>query len=73
MTLIFIDFKRVFESIHRGKTLNILRTHDILEQIHKKLNYYTKAQKRRFYQRRNKQNSLKYLLAGVLQGDTLAP
>ena len=73
MTLIFIDFKRVFESIHRGKTLNILRTHGILEQIHKKLNYYTKAQKRRFYQRRNKQNSLKYLLAGVLQGDTLAP
>ena len=70
--LTFVDFSKAFDSIHRGKLMDIMEAYGILPQIIKAVNTLyneTEAQvlspdgDTDFFQ----------IQAGVLQGDTLAP
>ena len=70
--LLFIDFKKAFDSIHRGTMLKILRAYGIPEAIVDLIGVLyagTKAQ----IQTPDGVSELFDILAGVLQGDTLAP
>jgi len=70
--LIFIDFKKAFDTIHRGKMIKILRAYGIPQII-------TDAIEDTYSNTRAKiispdgETQLFDILAGVLQGDTLAP
>lgn len=68
----FVDFRKAFDSIHRGKMMKILRAYDIpdeLVRVISKLYENTRATvltpegETEFFD----------IIAGVLQGDTLAP
>ena len=71
-TLLFVDFSKAFDSIHRGTMLNILRAYGIPEKIVRgigALYQNTTAQVRT----PDGDTDFFKVLAGVLQGDTLAP
>ena len=64
--LIFIDFQKAIDSIHRGKKLAILKAYGIPEYLVTAIRImyeYTTAKKTETFN----------ILAGILQGDTLAP
>ena len=70
--LLFIDFKKAFDSIHRGTMLKILRAYGIPDNIVDLIGVMytdTKAQ----ILTPDGMSELFDILAGVLQGDTLAP
>ena len=70
--LLFIDFRKAFDSIHRGTMLKILRAYGIPEAIVDLIGVMyanTKAQ----ILTPDGMSELFDILAGVLQGDTLAP
>ena len=70
--LVFVDFKKAFDSIHRGKMRQILLAYGIpikLVQTIMKLYEGTKAK----VVSPDGDTALFDILAGVLQGDTLAP
>ena len=71
-TLLFVDFKKAFDSIHRGKMLKILIAYGIPEkvvQLTGKMYDETKAK----VLSPDGETDLFNIQAGVLQGDTLAP
>ena len=62
-TLVFIDFKKAFDSIHRGKMLKILRAYGVPEQLVSAIGlYYTQVQKLKFYHQMGRQRFLNFLL-----------
>ena len=70
--LVFIDFKKAFDSVHRGTLMKILRAYGIPNEIVvliEKLYTNTKAQ----VLTPEGLTELFDIMAGVLQGDTLAP
>ena len=70
--LVFIDFKKAFDSVHRGTLMKILRAYGIPKEIVdliEKLYTDTKAQ----VLTPEGLTELFDIMAGVLQGDTLAP
>ncbi|XP_071480459.1 uncharacterized protein [Diadema antillarum] len=68
----FIDFKKAFDSIHRGKLLEILNAYGIPEKLVRAIDViYSKTHAKVC----SPDGETEYfeILAGVLQGDTLAP
>ena len=70
--MVFIDFKKAFDSLHRGLLMKILRAYGIPARIVDLINLL-------YINTRGKvitpdgETDLFEILAGVLQGDTLAP
>ena len=68
----FIDFRKAFDSIHRGKLMNILRAYGIPEKIVSAIAAtYSETQAK--VRTPDGDTESFQILAGVLQGDTLAP
>ena len=68
----FIDFRKAFDTIHRGKMLKILKAYGIPEQIVNAIGgMYTNTRAKVITP--DGETELFKILAGVLQGDTLAP
>ena len=70
-TLVFIDFKRAFDSIHREKMLKILRFHGIPELIVGAIGLLYTGTKDKVLSLDGDTDFFD-ILAGALQGDTLA-
>ena len=70
--IIFIDFKKAFDTIHRGKLIKILRAYGIPEKLVRAIEaMYTDTKAKVLSP--DGETELFDILAGVLQGDTLAP
>ena len=68
----FIDFRKAFDSIHRGRMLDILRAYGIPEKLVKTVAAsYSRTRARVITT--DGTTELFDILAGVMQGDTLAP
>ena len=68
----FVDFKKAFDTIHRGRILKILKAYDIPEKLVQAIGLmYQNTRARVITPDWN--TVLFEILAGVLQGDTLAP
>ena len=70
--LIFIDFRKAFDSIHRERMMTILKAYDIPEKLLTAINLMYTGTKARVLSP-DGETELFEILAGVLQGDTLAP
>ena len=70
--LTFIDFKKAFDSIHRGKMLQILKAYGVPPRLLKAIGSMYKDTFAKVLTPDGETAWFK-LLAGVLQGDTLAP
>ncbi|XP_072015018.1 uncharacterized protein [Amphiura filiformis] len=68
----FIDFKKAFDTIHRGKMLKILHAYGIPELIVEAIGNMYQNTKAKVISP-DGETELFEILAGVLQGDTLAP
>ena len=68
----FIDFREAFDTIHRGKMLKILRAYGIPTQIVKYIGMMYESTMVKVISA-DGETELFEILAGVLQGDTLAP
>ena len=68
----FIDFKKAFDTIHRGKMLEILKAYGIPVSIVKAVGKMYENTKARVLSP-DGETELFDIVAGVLQGDTLAP
>ena len=70
--LTFIDFKKGFDSVHRGKMLKILAAYGIPQRIVSVIRLMYEGTKAKVLSP-DGETELFEILAGVLQGDTLAP
>ena len=70
--LTFIDFRKAFDSVHRGKMLKILAAYGIPKRIVSVIRLMYEGTKAKVISP-NEESDLFEILAGVLQGDTLAP
>ena len=71
-TMVFIDFKKAFDSVHRGLLMKILRAYGIPDatvRINEGISTGSKAK----VVTAEGITEIFDILAGVLQGDTLAP
>ena len=68
----FVDFKKAFDTIHRGRKLKILKAYDIPEKLVQEIGLMYQNTRARVITPDG--NTVFFeILAGVLQGDTLAP
>ena len=72
VTLVIIDFKKAFDSIHRGNLLKILRAYRIPKIIVSAIGLLYKGTKAKVLSPDGETEFFE-ILVGVLQGDTLAP
>ena len=70
--LTFIDFKKAFDTIHRGKMLKILRAYGIPDQIVRAVSIMYEDTKAKVISPDGETDTFD-IVAGVLQGDILAP
>ena len=70
--LTFVDFKKAFDSIHRGKMLEILKAYGIPETIVSAIGMMYRDTEAQVISP-DGETEFFSILAGVLQGDTLAP
>ena len=70
--ILFVDFKKAFDSIHRGKMMKILRAYGIPQELVNAITLLYEDTKAKV-QTPDGETDLFDILAGVLQGDTLAP
>ena len=70
--LTFIDFRKAFDSVHRGKMLKILAAYGIPKRIVSVIRLMYEGTKAKVISP-DGESDLFEILAGVLQGDTLAP
>ena len=68
----FIDFRKAFDSIHRGKMMKILQAYGVPEELVKAINKLYENT-RASVLTPDGETELFSIVAGVLQGDTLAP
>jgi len=68
----FIDFRKAFDSIHRGKMMKILHAYGVPEELVKAINKLYENT-RASVLTPDGETDLFSIVAGVLQGDTLAP
>ena len=68
----FIDFKKAFDSIHRAKLMKILRAYGIPERIVQAISNIYSSTKAKVISPDGETPTFD-IVAGVLQGDTLAP
>ena len=71
-TLIFVDFKKAFDSIHRSKLMEILKAYGIPHQIVTAIEVLYTNTLAKVISPDGDTDFFK-IMAGVLQGDTLAP
>ena len=71
-TMVFIDFKKAFDSVHRGLLMKILRAYGIPEAIVRLIEGIYTGTKVKVVTA-DGITEIFDILAGVLQGDTLAP
>ena len=71
-TMVFIDFKKAFDSVHRGLLIKILRAYGIPEAIVQLIEGIYTGTKAKVVTADGITEIID-ILAGVLQGDTLAP
>ena len=70
--LTFIDFKKAFDSIHRGKMFKIISAYGIPERLELSIKHvYTNTKAKMLSP--NGETAMFDTLSGVLQGETLAP
>ena len=70
--LTFIDFKKAFDSVHRGKMLKILAAYGIPSRLVSVIGLMYEGTRAKVLSP-DGETELFDILAGVLQGDTLAP
>ena len=70
--LTFIDFKKAFDSIHRGKMIKILKTYGILSRLLRAIDAMYSGTRSKVVTPDGDTEEFE-IAAGVLQGDTLAP
>lgn len=70
--LLFVDFSKAFDSIHRGKMMKILRAYGIPEQLVNAISTLYEDTRAKVLSPDGETDYFE-ILAGVLQGDTLAP
>ena len=72
VTLLFVDFTKAFDSIHRGKMEQILLAHSLPKETVAAITIFYRNTKVKV---RSPDGDTEYfdIVAGVLQGDTLAP
>ena len=70
--LLFIDFKKAFDSVHRGKMMKILAAYGIPKELCNAISTLYEGTRARILTPDGETDYFD-LLAGVLQGDTLAP
>ena len=70
--LLFIDFKKAFDSVHRGKKMKILAAYSIPEELCNAIHALYENTRARILTPDGETDYFD-LRAGVLQGDTLAP
>ena len=70
--LVFIDFKKAFDTVHRGKMLDILRAYGVPEKIVAAIRHTYQQTKAHVTSPDGITKDFE-IQAGVLQGDTLAP
>ena len=70
--LVFIDFKKAFDSIHRGRMLQILKAYDIPGKLIKAIGLLYENTRARVITPDGETEYFK-IMAGLLQGDILAP
>ena len=70
--IVFVDFKKAFDSIHRGKMMKILEAYGIPEKIVKAIAALYENTQAKVLSPDGETDSFP-IQAGVLQGDTLAP
>ena len=68
----FIDFRKAFDSVHRGKMMKILRAYGIPNELVDAISLLYDDRKARVVSPDGETDSFN-IVAGVLQGDTLAP
>ena len=68
----FIDFKKAFDTIHRGRMLQILKAYGVPDQLTNAIADIYKDTKAKVISP-DGETEVFEILAGVLQGDTLAP
>ena len=71
-TIVFIDFKKAFDSVHRGLLMKILRAYGIPDDIVRLIERMHEGTKAKVLTA-DGITEVFDILAGVLQGDTLAP
>ena len=71
-TVVFIDFKKAFDSIHRGKMLNLLIAYGVPEQLVSAIGLLYTGTKAKI-PLPDEETEVLEILAGALQRDTLAP
>ena len=72
-TLVFNDFKKAFDRIHRGKMLQILRVYGVPEQLVSATGLLYTGIKAKVLSPDGGQTEFFEILGGVLQGDSFAP
>ena len=70
--LVFVDFKKAFDSIHRDRMFQILKSYDIPESLIQAIKLMYSNTKAKVLTP-DGETSFFDIVAGVLQGDTLAP
>ena len=68
----FIDFRKAFDSIHRGEMMKILRAYGVPEDLVAVISKLYENTRARVLSP-DRESDLFNIVAGVLQGDTLAP
>lgn len=70
--LLFLDFSKAFDSVHRGKLIKILRAYGIPDQIVNAISKLYESTRAKVLSPDGETDYFE-IIAGVLQGDTLAP
>ena len=70
--ILFVDFKKAFDSIHRGKMMRILRAYGIPQDVVNAISLLYKDTKAKVLTP-DGETDISNIRGGVLQGDTLAP
>lgn len=70
--ILFVDFSKAFDSVHRGKMLKILKAYGIPEQLISAIDKLYEGTRAKVISPDGETDYFN-ILAGVLQGDTLAP
>ena len=70
--ILFVDFSKAFDSIHRGKMMKILKAYGIPEQLVSAISLLYEKTRAKVLSPDGETDYFE-ILAGVLQGDTLAP
>ena len=73
MVLCFIDFKKAFDSIHRGVIMKILKAYGIPPNLHQAIESIRVHRHQTRVMTRDSCSEEFDITSGVLQGDTCAP